>query len=85
MTRQLRYCGVLLAGGLSLGSCQYGSSTEQGPDHVQRAIEWSAPLPHGLDASVTLADFNGDGLDDLLVGAHGNDDGGKAYLVLSGL
>jgi hypothetical protein len=34
-------------------------------------------------------DVDGDGLDDLLVGAHGNNDGGngagKAYLILSGL
>ena len=42
----------------------------------------------GISVS-TAGDVDGDGLDDLFVGAYGNDDGGdyagKAYLILSGL
>ncbi len=55
-------------------------------------VEYSFVGEAALDGASRVSgagDVNGDGFDDLLVGAHGNDDGGsgagKAYLILSGL
>jgi len=67
MKMNLWRTGPMLGWTLVLGSCDPWTSQSFGPHHVQREIEWTSPIAYGLEEAVVLADFNGDGLDDLAV------------------
>ena len=80
---------VYLILGSSLGSnTPLGSNTEIEPSDADYSFVGENAWDHASSSVSSAGDVNGDGLDDMLVGAPNNDDAGehtgKAYVILGG-